>query len=138
MARSKTDPTYFDPITIRDVHIMGKEMMNRGKKRLGKFKKGGTEDRRFRDFFGTFAACALDSWHRLHHFQLTPGGGRFYHLLWALMFMKIYGKEADLCAHAGDTSGLVDPKTYRKWVWPFVEALAEMEYNVVSCFVSLN
>jgi hypothetical protein len=61
MAPSKTNHTYFDPITICDVHTMGKDMMNRGKKRLVKFKKGGTEDRRFRDFFGTFAARALDS-----------------------------------------------------------------------------
>ena len=110
MAPSKTDPTYFDPVTIRDVHVMGKDMMNCGKKRLGKFKKGGTEDRGSE----TSLVCLL-------HVLLIFGTdfiifNWFYHLLWALMFMKIYGKEADLCAHAGGTSGSVDPKTYRKWV----------------------
>ena len=50
------------------------------------------------------------------------------HYLWALMFMKIYSSETALCAHAGG----VDPKTFQKWIWPFILALAELEYTVVS------
>ena len=33
--------------------------------------------------------------------------------------------------------GGIDPKTFRKWVWPFIRALAELEYTVVSFYVCI-
>ena len=42
--------------------------------------------------------------------------------------MKIYGKERNLCSLAGG----VDKKTFRKWAWLFVDAIASLESEVVS------
>ena len=44
------------------------------------------------------------------------------------MFMKIYGKEKNLFTLAGG----VDKKTFRKWAWIFVNAIAELKADVVS------
>jgi len=51
------------------------------------------------------------------------------HLLWALMFMKVYGKESMHCTMAG----AVDEKTFRKWVWIFVLEISYLESEVVRC-----
>jgi hypothetical protein len=53
MAPSRSDPKYSnDNLTIKDVYILGKEIMNRAHRRLGKLTIGGPEDRRLRSFFG--------------------------------------------------------------------------------------
>ena len=49
------------------------------------------------------------------------------HMMWALMFLKMYGKESAMSSMAG-----VDKKTYRKWVWIFVFIIADLEALVVS------
>ena len=49
------------------------------------------------------------------------------HLLWALMFMKVYNSELVLASWAG-----VTPKTYRKYCWMIIEAIAKQVRNVVS------
>ena len=54
------------------------------------------------------------------------------HLLWALYFMKVYPKEGTACATAGGSGGAIDPKTLRKYVWPIILGLADLEPNVVS------
>ena len=51
------------------------------------------------------------------------------------MFMKLYETEADMCANAGGLEGSINPKTLRKWVWPFMDALAELEYTVVRSII---
>ena len=114
-----------------DVHLIAKDIMSRAGKRLGVLTPGSPEDSRLRSFFGVSVAVILDAWYRMVGAQnLLPKGGKVYHMLWALMFMKLYGSEASLCAHAGG----IDPKTLRKWVWPFIFALSELEYyDVVSC-----
>ena len=108
--------------------------MNRGVRKLGKLGKNSPEDVRFHAFYGAPAIAVLDAWHKLMYHALLPKGGWFFHLLWALMFMKLYGTEPEMCANAGGSCGAIDPKTFRKWVWPFIEALAELQYKVVSIF----
>jgi len=49
------------------------------------------------------------------------------HLLWACLFLKTYGKEGTHCAIAR-----CDPKTFRRWVWIVVRAIATTESHVVS------
>lgn len=49
------------------------------------------------------------------------------HLLWALMFMKVYNSELVFASWAG-----VTPKTYRKYCWMIIEAIAKQVRNVVS------
>ena len=65
--------------------------MNRGVRKLGKIGKNSPEDMRFHAFYGALAIAVLDAWHKLIYHALLPKGGWFFHLLWALMFMKLYG-----------------------------------------------
>lgn len=136
MAPRRSDPLYNNDTVpqIRDVYMLGKDTMNRAGKRLGTLTPGGPEDRRLRSFFGAGVVVILDAWYRMAAQDLIPDGGKFYHLLWALMFMKIYSSESTMCGHAGG----VDPKTWRKWIWPFVRGLSDLEYTVVRffCFCS--
>ena len=133
MAPSKSDQLYniVNP-QIDDVFRLGKELMNRSRNTLGSIHKGGNEDRRFREFYGVSAITVLATWDRLQEEDLTPAGGKFIHLLWTLLFFKLYGTETDLCAHAGGVYEAIDPKTFRRWTWPMAHALAELEYFVVS------
>ena len=127
------DPLYvIDDPNVEDAHRLGTELMMRSRNTLGTIHKGGTEDRRFRQFFGISATSAVDTWGRMKENELIPDGGKFLHLLWALMFFKTYSVDTVLCSHAGGIYGAIDPKTFRKWLWPMVYAISELEYSVVS------
>ena len=91
-----------------------------------------TEDRDFREFFGCGCVVATKTYELLAAEDLLPIGGHLEHFLWALMFMKIYGKERNLCTLAGG----VDKKTFRKWAWLFVVAIAYLEAKVVSKIIT--
>ena len=61
--------------------------------------------------------------------SLIPNGGKLWYYLWALVFMVQYPKnKVALCSLLGSP----DPKTARKWIWPFIEALYELGFYVVS------
>ena len=51
--------------------------------------------------------------------------------LWALHFMKAYPKQDAGSAAAGGSSGAVDAKTWRKYMWPFIHSIALLEQHVV-------
>jgi len=115
--------------TVEDAYLEGKTLMRRGGKELGVLTPGGPEDIRFRSFFGGSVEAILDAWHRMAALGLLPPDLLFLHYLWALMFMCLYPKnEAELCTLCGG----VDPKTVRNKTWPFIFALHELEYHVVS------
>lgn len=78
---------------------------------------------RFRALFGvTPLTCAI-IWNRLR--TVIPEGGSPNHLLWALLFMKIYATE-----HVNRSLTGADEKTLRKWIWTFVELISNL--SVVS------
>lgn len=79
--------------------------------------------RRFRSFFGVSPAVCSLVWDTIG--TNLPRGGMPEHLLWALMFLKIYSTEHVHCSFAK-----CDEKTYRKWSWCFVMLIADL--NVVS------
>lgn len=89
-----------------------------------------TEDRRFREMFGCSAKVVLILWNMIDSNVDIKGSPEIAHLLWALMFLKIYSKESITSRLAGG----VDEKTYRKWVWIFVGAIADLEADVVCIF----
>ncbi|KAG9399900.1 hypothetical protein AC1031_011321 [Aphanomyces cochlioides] len=65
--------------------------------------------RRFKSMFGVSPSIASILWKDL---QPTPSDAKPCHLLWALLFLKVYATEhvhAALCQ--------VDEKTFRKWTW---------------------
>ena len=88
-----------------------------------------TEDEDFRTFFGCSVGVFLTLWNLLERFDLLPEGGRIEHLLWTLMFMKLYAYIKALCALAGG----VDKNTFMKWTWEFMEAIDLLEPEIVSC-----
>ena len=74
-------------------------------------------------------------WEFLVRDRFRPQGGRPWHLLWALYFMKVYPKQGLGGAVGGSSHGAVDPKTHRKWVWAFIEAISELVDLVVSFLI---
>ena len=87
-----------------------------------------TEDREFREVFGVGAITAMTAWNLLELNHHLPTGGLIMHMLWAMMFLKVYSKEVTMLKMAGVKCG----KTFRKWIWPFINALGELESQVVS------
>ncbi len=72
------------------------------------------------------------TWELLKRDSLIPEGGRPKYLLWALHFMKVYPKQSPRCSAVGALAGAVDPKTNRKWVLAFIDAVANLVNTVVS------
>ena len=90
-------------------------------------------DRRFRSLFGTSWEICADIWDGLveiEHPVLSKRGVQNYHLLWALMLMKTYQTESVL---GGMCKGATE-KTFRKWSWSFVTAVADLSYAKVKNF----
>jgi hypothetical protein len=124
MPRNNTNLRLVDAAQVSDV---ANEVMNR------KSNNPFTFDRRFREMFGCSAAVVAITWNYIERVIGWTGlkgyrSRKIDHLLWALMFLKVYGKEATLSSLFGG----VDEKTYRKWVWLYVEAVSSLESFVVS------
>jgi hypothetical protein len=48
------------------------------------------------------------------------------------LFLKVYPREAPGCSAVDGLKGAVNPKTLWKWVWLFIERIAELVDDVVS------
>jgi hypothetical protein len=90
------------------------------------------EDRRFRELFGARMDIVVLLWEMMEEDNLLPKKSKPKHLLWSLYFMKVYPREGPGCAAVGGSGGAIDPKTLRKWVWLFIERIAELADDVVS------
>ena len=82
-----------------------------------------TEARPFRALFGVSAQVCAVIWGMLRGH--VPRRSTPTHLLWSLMFLKVYASEHVHCEISG-----ANEKTFRKWVWVFVPLLADL--SVVS------
>ncbi len=91
-----------------------------------------TEKWHFHEFFGTSLLVVEKIWELLKRDSLFPEGCRPKYLLWALHFMKVYPKQSPGCSAVGASAGAVNPKTHRKWVWAFIDAIANLVNVVVS------
>lgn len=105
---------------------IGNRIIRRGKARP-EFKSENVASRKFLSFFGTTPYVCSLLWAYLDPCNTMLNSVQPVHLLWALMFMKIYATEAIHCSLAGG----VDEKTFRKWSWEFVHAIANLESAVV-------
>jgi hypothetical protein len=90
------------------------------------------EEHRFRSFFGARKEIFLKVWGMLGEGSLCPKNSKPKHLLWALYFLKVYPREGPGCSAVGGSKGAIDPKTMRKWVWLFLERIAELAGNVIN------
>ena len=120
-----------NPPTVQDFVTAGRDVQNRSNRPIAAHR---TEDRLFREFFGTSAVIALITWNLLSTHQMLPEGSKIKHLLWSLFWMKQYPTEGVATATVGGSRGKIDPKTFRKWVKPFVLAIADLHVRIVSVF----
>jgi hypothetical protein len=90
--------------------------------------RAATKRERFRAVFGKSPKVCSVLWKMCDPSANMPYGARLVHLLWALLFMKLY------CAESVNSMivGGVDEKTFRKWSWLFLEAIVDLECSVVS------
>ena len=79
-----------------------------------------TESTRFRALFGITPDVCSEIWHLLRY--LRPNSSRPVHLLWALLFLNVYGGE-----ETHQTIAQVDVKTIRKCTWCFVNLIADLK-----------
>lgn len=56
-----SNPRYANPTTVKGVHRLGKDFMNRGSKKLGKLGPQTPEEKRFRAYYGLSAVTVLNS-----------------------------------------------------------------------------
>ena len=116
-------------VPIASVWPTGQSHMHRASHRVD---AATTETRHFREFFGMSLLVVEKTWELLEKDSLLPEGGHPKHLLWALHFMKVYPKQSPGCLAVGASAGAVDPKTHRKWVWAFIDAVANLVDVAVS------
>jgi hypothetical protein len=116
--------------STRDFYIAGNQLVGRSGKRLGNLLPGGPEDLRFRSHFGGPVALASRAWSKMIVSAILPPNLRsLRNYLMALMFMATYPKsEKKFC----DNVGGIDPKTMHKCIDPYVDALFELNFEVVS------
>ena len=114
--------------TVEDAYIKGKKLMRRGTKSLGTLNPGAPEDTRFRSMVGTSALVCVTAWSMMVQHDLLPPEHQFVHYLLALLFMKVYpNNETALCTLCGGK----DPKTVRRYIWPNIFSLYELNFHVV-------
>lgn len=90
--------------------------------RIGTAKSKAYFNRKFRSCFGASVLVLTIAWNTLVVQNLLPEGGHPKHLLWMCAFLKTYSSE-DVYA----SWFKVSEKTFRKWVWLFLEAVAKIE-----------
>jgi hypothetical protein len=122
-SRKRLRPTMVDVDTILSV---GRDIINKNSGSIN------TEERRFREMFGCSPQVVLELWTMLISKSIIESTSEVRHLLWALLFLKIYAKETTTSRLVGG----VDEKTYRKWVWIFVCAIADLEGDIVSAVLT--
>ncbi len=108
--------------------------MGRRSHRLGILLPGLSEDHRFCGYFCVSAKVAVEAWEMMEELDYLPPFPQFQHYLWALAFMQLYpAKDIALSATLGGS----DPKTIRKYIWPMIQSIFDLEGVVVSLLLCL-
>jgi len=123
------DTTASGSLSLDEIMTVARDIQNRGSRRVG---AKVVEDRLFKEYFGVSVAVVLAVWKLLEEHDLVPKNGEIKHLLWTLVFLKVYPKQGPVCSIVGGTKGAVDPKTFRKWVWKFIFNIELLDEVVVS------
>ena len=118
-------------VTAAEFESLGRE--------LAGFKDSNSYDtkrRRFVSFFGVEPAIVSVAWSLLFVYDLidlNPRQVKPIHLLWALLFVQCYEVEERNAARCK-----CDEKTFRKWSWYYLNALATLDKCVVSTVSSVT
>jgi hypothetical protein len=81
---------------------------------------------RFRSCFGASIGVVLDIWNRVEPI-LDQRGAEPKHLLWALVFLKVYSTEEIHCSIVG----WPHCHTFRKWSWYFIQKIADLKDSII-------
>ena len=112
-----------------ELYREGQQIMGRAAHRLGILRPGSPEDGRFRGYFGVSAEVALEAWDLMEEIDCLPPSPQLKHYLWALAFMRLYpANDIALSTALGGS----DPKTIRKYIWPMIASIFELDEEVVS------
>ena len=87
-----------------------------------------SNERRFRSFYGASSSTCERLWMLIDPYKTMPRGVQPFHLLWGLLFLKVYATEPVHCSIVG----CPDEKTFRKWSILFVNAISQLENEIVS------
>jgi hypothetical protein len=85
------------------------------------------EARHFRALFGCCAEVTRKLWLMQVDNEFLPQGVTIKHLLWTLMFLKVYPTDRPMSMMTK-----ADPKTFRKWIDLVLDAISFLEPLVVS------
>ena len=86
---------------------------------------GFVETRNFLSSFGCTVAVITTLWNLIDPSNICSA--RPKHLLWALLFLKTYAKEATLCAIAK-----TNRTTFKTWAWLMLRHIAALRFHIVS------
>jgi DDE superfamily endonuclease len=84
-----------------------------------------TEEQKFRSHFGCSIDVAVDVWNLIH--TDLKHAAQPKHLLWSLVFVKIYATEDVHCRIVS----WPDPKTFREYSWYFLGKIASLKEQVI-------
>jgi hypothetical protein len=84
-------------------------------------------NRAFRAHFGVDSLVCSYIWAMLKAHSKLPKAAEPKHLLWALMWLKLYKSEPAMVSIAK-----VHSNTFRKWVWKMVIGISDLYRTVVS------
>jgi hypothetical protein len=122
--------------TARDFLLGGKDIQNKAGRAIG---SAGTEERHFREYFGMGLSVISKLWIMMADHTVIPPEGEIKHLFWTLYFLKAYPWQSAVCSMVGGSTGAIDPKTFWKYMWPFIHSIADLGTVVTSlqsfCFL---
>ena len=114
-------------VNWRYFYSMGMEMIN-GCEYSPLNNPNEHQEREFRSQFGVSWYVCEDVWNLLQ-VNLPKKWREPKHLLWSLIFLKVYKNEKTHSIIAGTSV-----KTFRKWAWSVLEDVSELDIYVVSIF----
>lgn len=86
-----------------------------------------SDTKKFHSLFGTSPLVCSIIWKKLIEYNFLPRKSCPFHMLWALLFLKLYNNESTLSSIVGTSN-----RTFRKWSWMFVIAIHKLQSFVVS------
>lgn len=116
--------------SVHDFYVTAQRLQGRSGKTLGSLLPGAQEDLRFRSHFGGSVKLVRTAWIKMINLgHLPPTCRSLVDYLSALMFMFVYPKSGKSMS---TLLGGIDVKTLHKRIEPYVDALFELNYDVVS------
>lgn len=84
-------------------------------------------------FFGVPLPVVVTTWELLaiEVNDERMGFAKPWHLLWGLMWLKMYGNESEMAALCGGSDFAVNEKTYCKWAHLFIECISYLMFDLV-------